>query len=162
MPPANRTQLKSIVSVEAAERAVRTVIGAQSEWFMAENRQSPIAIRNDELEFYVAHRHLIFSCWTEAGSRTWRVNAWSWTGERLSLQMSRRLGAESVTIELVPRASAKALVASITTAREQRCDKLAQITAEHFSAKIEKSTLSPGMRRDQPGRYARIIVRLPH
>jgi len=28
--------------------------------------------------------------------------------------------------------------------------------------KIERATLSPGMRRDQPGRYARIILRLPH
>src|SRR5204863_6657447 len=30
------------------------------------------------------------------------------------------------------------------------------------SIKIESAALSPGMRRDQPGRYARIILRLPH
>ncbi len=28
--------------------------------------------------------------------------------------------------------------------------------------RIERATLSPGMRRDQPGRYARIVLRLPH
>ena len=32
----------------------------------------------------------------------------------------------------------------------------------HPSVKIERAQLSPGMRRDQPGRYARIILRLPH
>src|SRR5207302_321797 len=33
---------------------------------------------------------------------------------------------------------------------------------QHPAVKIERATLSPGMRRDQPGRYARIILRLPH
>ena len=162
MPPANPTRFPSIDNVQAAERAIRDLIFAQSEWFVAENGLAPIAINNNELEFYVAHRRLIFSCWTEQGSRTWRVSSWNWSGEKLSLQTIRRMGAESATIELVPRVSAKALVASIAAARRMRVDKLAQLGAEHLSAKIESSTLSPGMRRDQPGRYARIILRLPH
>ena len=76
------------------------------------------------------------------------------------------MGAEVAAIELVPRASAKALVATIAAARQARCEMLAQLVAESFekhpAAKIERATLSPGMRRDQPGRYARIILRLSH
>jgi hypothetical protein len=33
---------------------------------------------------------------------------------------------------------------------------------QHPAIKIERAALSPGMRRDQPGRYARIILRLPY
>ena len=109
------------------------------------------------------------------------------------------MGAEVARLELVPRASAKAIVASIAAARQARCEKLAQLVAQTSVcedegvgrtvlgvnsndlypesntqhprnhrlksmplAKIESATLSPGMRRDQPGRYARIVLRLPH
>ena len=91
----------------------------------------------------------------------WRVKGWNWTGEKLRLELTRRMGAETATFELIPQLSAKALVAGIAAARQQQCEKLAHITAAYLSAKLEKSTLSPGMRRDQPGRYARIILRLP-
>src|SRR5437016_11231290 len=89
------------------------------------------------------------------------------------------------TLELVPRESAKAIVAGIAAARQTRCVRLAQIASEALVAqtsvwgsaaedhrlnsvplwsgvKIESAVLSPGMRRDQPGRYARIILRRPH
>src|SRR5437870_5622657 len=73
------------------------------------------------------------------------------------------MGADSSTLELVPRVSARAIVASIAAARQIQCEKLARIVSDTLPvAKIERATLSPGMRRDQPGRYARIILRLPH
>ena len=87
------------------------------------------------------------------------------------------MGAETATIELIPRASAKAIVASIAAARQERCEKLAQMVTQTLVCdsrdeehrlksvplvKIERATLSPGMRRDQPGRYARVILRVPH
>src|SRR5439155_24972950 len=107
------------------------------------------------------------------------VTDWNQGGEKLVLDVSRRMGAEAATIELVPRASAKALVAKIAAARQARCEALAQIVAQTSVCdsaeeddrlksiplpyiKIERAALSPGMRRDQPGRYARIILRLPH
>ena len=40
------------------------------------------------------------------------------------------MGAEEVTIELIPQASAKAIVASIAAARQERCEKLAEIVAQ--------------------------------
>ena len=49
---------------------------------------------------------LILTTWTEQGSRAWKIFAWEWTGEKLTLQASRRMGAERPLIELVPRAAA--------------------------------------------------------
>ncbi len=154
--------LVSIAQVEAAAAAIHEHVSSQTEWFMSVNGRPPFSINTAEFEFSVAQARLLLSCWTESGAQTWRVHAWRWTGDKLALQASRRLNAEHATIELVPRASAKAIVASIAAARQERCEKLAQLVAERLSAKIEKSVLSPGMRRDQPGRYARIILRLPH
>src|SRR5260370_5701169 len=72
------------------------------------------------------------------------------------------------------------MVANIAAARQARCQKLAQIVVRPSAgdflpedhgpgqepllrgAKIESAVLSPGIRRDQPGRYARIVLRLPH
>src|SRR6266566_4494668 len=206
--------VKDVPAIESANRTIRELLHANSEWFLTQDGAAPLALTTTEFDFSIAHRRLIFSSWTETGSRSWRVKAWNWTGEKLLLDASRRMGAEVAKLELVPRASAKAIVASITAARQARCEKLAQIVAETFedvggmwgldrndlhtepkipnprlprvdsselhpkpnpqppephrlksmllSAKIERAVLSPGMRRDQPGRYARIVLRLPH
>ena len=169
-------QLNNIAEIESAHRAILEQISAQKDWFFAEQGGAPLALGRDEFDFSVAHRRLIFSCWTESGSRSWHIKAWSSTTDKLILKASRRMGAEVATLELVPRASAKAMVASIAAARQARCEKLAQIVAQPSvaevhalepepllpGAKIESAVLSPGMRRDQPGRYARIVLRLPH
>ena len=163
MSPVNPTKLTPLGDAHEAERQIRKVISAHKEWFMSLDGRAPLSVNTDEIDFSVAQTRLIFSSWTETGSRTWRVSAWNWTGEKLLLQASRRMGAESASIELVPHASAKAMVASITAARQERCEKLAQLVSDFVpNAKIERAALSPGMRRDQPGRYARIILRLPH
>lgn len=157
-------QLDKLGAVESAERAIRELLSRHSEWFMAQDGGAPLALGNSEFDFSIAHRRLIFSSWTETGSRSWRILAWSWTGDKLVLAASRRMGAEVATLELVPRASARAIVASIAAARQTRCEKLAQVASETLlsGAKIESATVSPGMRRDQPGRYARIVLRLPY
>jgi hypothetical protein len=86
------------------------------------------------------------------------------------------MGAEITSLDLIPRESAGAIAAGIAAARHARCIRLAQIACEALTAqtsfedhglrsaplKIESVTLSPGMRRDQPGRYARVILRRPH
>ena len=130
---------------------------------MTSDGRSPFSISRDEFEFSVAHNRLMFSCWTVSGSRTWRVTSWKWSDDKLVLEVSRRMGAETSRIELVPGASARAIVANIAAARQERCEHLAQIVAEFVAnARVEIAKLSPGMRRDQPGRYARIILRRPH
>ncbi|HXQ73212.1 MAG TPA: hypothetical protein VN844_22120, partial [Pyrinomonadaceae bacterium] len=75
------------------------------------------------------------------------------------LQASRRLGAELPLIELVPRASALVVAATIRAARQLRCEKLAQLAcAARPQTRIERCALNQGTRPGQPGRYARIIL----
>src|SRR5712691_4462698 len=156
-------QLNDIAAVASAERAIRELLSVHAEWFFVQDGGAPLALAESEFDFSIAHGRLIFTSWTETGSRSWRITAWEWTGEKLLLKASRRMGADLATLELVPRASAKAIVASIAAARQARCEKLAQVAGEFLSgAKIERASLSPGMRRDQPGRYARIVLRRPH
>ena len=208
MPPAIATKGVNSRDLEHDETSIREIINAHHDWFMSINGRSPINLTIDEFEFSASPGRLIFSCWTETGSRAWRVKNWHWKGDKLSVQASRRMGAEEVMIELIPQASAKAIVAGIAAARQVRCERLAELvalfvegvggrglgvdpeqsrktnelpshlsnrTSKHLyptpnplhpllnpSVKIERAKLSPGMRRDQPGRYARIVLRLPH
>src|SRR5258708_25857344 len=156
-------QAKEAAAVASADRTIRELLSVHVEWFFMQDGGAPLALANSEFDFFIAHRRLIFSSWTETGSRSWRITAWEWTGEKLLLEASRRMGADVAALELVPRASAKAVTASIAAARQARCEKLAQVACESLSgAKIERATLSPGMRRDQPGRYARIVLRRRH
>src|SRR6266436_3527430 len=123
-------QAKDLAAVESADHAIRELLTVHAEWFFMQDGGAPLALANSEFDFFIAHRRLIFSSWTETGSRSWRITAWEWTGEKLLLQASRRMGADVATLELVPRASAKAIVASIAAARQARCEKFAQIAVE--------------------------------
>jgi hypothetical protein len=171
--------LNRIESVTHAEQSIREILKPHSEWFLTRNGGAPLAILRDEFDFSAAHGHLIFSSWTEHGAQTWRISEWDWNDERLLLEATRGMGREAAKLELIPCASARAVIASIAAARQMRCEKLAQLVAQALvcdfgsgdhrpesvpppAAKIERAILSPGMRRDQPGRYARIILRLPH
>ena len=165
--------LNNVAEIESALSVIVEFISSHNDWFFAQEGGAPLPLARDEFDLSIAHRRLIFSSWTEKGSRSWHIRAWSIDDDKLVLKASRRMGAEMATLELVPRASAKALVASIAAARQARCERLAQIVAENLTSdfaaeamtstevKIERAVLSPGMRRDQPGRYARIILRLP-
>jgi hypothetical protein len=70
------------------------------------------------------------------------------------------MGAERPLIELVPRAAASAIALTVKTARQQRSVQLGELAcATQTGAKLERASLSPGARRGQPGRYARILLR---
>lgn len=170
--------LDNVAEIESALSLIVEFISSHNDWFFAQEGGAPLPLARDEFDLSIAHRRLIFSSWTEKGSRSWHIRAWSGTDDKLVLKASRRMGAEMTTLELVPRASAKALVAGIAAARRARCERLAELVAQTLVcnsatedqrlksvplpvAKIERAVLSPGMRRDQPGRYARIILRLP-
>ncbi|HTG86917.1 MAG TPA: hypothetical protein VL907_07785, partial [Pyrinomonadaceae bacterium] len=102
----------------------------------------------------------MLSCWTEKGTLTWRILDWFWNGEILAVHGSRKMGAEQPLIELIPRTSASALTATIRAARQACCYRLAELAcALEPETRIERASLSPGARRGQPGRYARIILR---
>jgi hypothetical protein len=152
-------RLTSLASVEAARRQIVDLFREHAEWFCTAGRGEAYALRRDEMDLSVAHGRLVFSCWTEQGSRLWRILGWKWDGQTLLLQASRRMGAEWRLIELVPRASALAVAATIRAARQTRCQKLAQLACGlELETRIERWALSPGTRPSQPGRYARIIL----
>jgi hypothetical protein len=148
---------------EVARATINELFQTNVEWFLTLTDGDSQALNQRELEVFIAHGRLLLSCWTEKGTHTWKIFSWEWTGEKLTLAASRRMGAERPVIELVPRASAKSIALTVKTARQARCKALAQlVSANHIGAKVERVSLSPGARRGQPGRYARISLRLRH
>lgn len=149
--------------IEAARSKIAVLLAAHAEWFFTLNDRDTQALKRGELDVAAAHGRLILTCWTEKGSRSWKVLNWEWTGEKLILQASRKMGAERPLIELVPRASASAIALTVKTARQKRCDQLAELACTvQAGARVERSSLSHGARRGQPGRYARIVLRQRH
>lgn len=146
-----------------ASHTLGNLIASHAEWFLTQTDHNTEAIRREELDISVSHRRLILSSWTEKGTRSWKIASWELIGDKLVLQTSRRMGAERTSLELIPRASASAIAATVRAARQLRCEELARlICALHGGAKVEKVALSPGLRRGQPGRYARIVLRRRH
>lgn len=156
-------RLTSADAAESARRQISELLATQAEWFFNQTDGHAQALRREEVDLAVSQRGLILCCWTEKGMRSWKITAWNWTGEKLVLRTSRRMGAERSVVELIPRASASAITAKIRAARESRCEQLARLAAFlEPGAKVERMALSPGVRRGQPGRYARIVLRLKH
>jgi hypothetical protein len=149
--------------VEAARVRITELFDSHVEWYCVVKEGTSQALFRNEMDITTAQGRLILSCWTDMGSRSWRILGWNWNGEILSLQISRRLGADRSLIELIPRASASAIAATIRAARQVRCDRLAHMACAMVSGtRIERSALSPGIRKGQPGRFARILLRQKH
>ena len=123
-------RLDDDAAVQSAKRSIVELLGIHHDWFLSQDGGAPFALGSAEFDFSVDPHRLIFFTWTESGFRSWRITAWSWTGQKLALEATRRMGAETATLDLVPRESAKAIVAGIAAARQVRCVKLAQIVAQ--------------------------------
>lgn len=155
--------LTTTASLESAHQQITSLLRQHAEWLYVSADETPQSLRRDEIDVAISHQRLVLSCWTEKGTRSWRIHAWQWTGQSLMLQASRRMGAERSLIELVPRTSAKAIAATIRAARELRCDRLAQLAcALQPETAIERLALSRGTRPGQPGRYAQILLKRKH
>jgi hypothetical protein len=149
--------------LDAARTKIAELLSAHIEWFCTVSGGETLALGRSELDISAAHGRLILTCWTEKGTRSWKIFAWEWNVEKLTLLASRRMGAERPVIELVPRASARAIALTVKAARQARCNQLAQLACSiQPGTKLERSALSPGARRGQPGRYARILLRQKH
>ncbi|MGI9107993.1 MAG: hypothetical protein ACR2G4_17325 [Pyrinomonadaceae bacterium] len=146
---------------EAARRRLADILDARGEWFCSETREgASVPLIKGDWEIETAHGALHFSYRTERGVRVWRVAHWEWTGERLLIIVSRRMGAERATLELVPRASVHESLAAVAAARRAACEQLAALVRDSLqNATIERVSLSLGARRSEPGRYARILLR---
>ena len=154
--------------LEAARSRIAELLAAHAEWFCTlsdgtTQAGKTEALGRSELDVAIAHGRVILTSWTEKGSRSWKIFSWEWTGQKLLLQASRRMGAERPLIELVPRASASAIALTVKAARQARCEQLGRLACSlQAGAKLERTALSPGARRGQPGRYARILLRQKH
>jgi len=166
-------RVNTAARLEAARSKIAELLSAHAEWFCTlsdgvaqSGKPEPgktEALARSELDIAVAHGRLLLTRWTEKGSRAWKIFAWELNGDNLILQASRRMGAERPLIELVPRAAASAIALTVKAARQLRSEQLGQLACSlQAGAKLERVALSPGARRGQPGRYARILLRQKH
>jgi hypothetical protein len=148
---------------EEATRRLAEILDARVEWFCAGTGEAAsVPLGRGQWELETMRGALYFSYRTKRGAlRVWRVAGWEWTGERLRLEASRRMGAERAVLELVPRAAVRDGVESLKAARRAACEKLAALVCETAgNARVERASLSAGARRSEPGRYARITLRV--
>ena len=153
-------RLTSQALLESAYQQIASVFQRHAEWLYAAADEPAQSLRREEIEISISHERLVLSCWTDNGNQLWRVLAWHWSGELLTLQVARRMGAELSVVEFIPRTSAKAIAATIRAARELRCERLAQLAATFRpDTAVERLALSRGTRPGQPGRYAQILLK---
>ena len=151
--------LTNPAQAESAYKEIAALLREYAEWLLVSEGVAQ-SLRRDEIEVVIERERLLISCWTEKGTRLWRVVAWEWNGQLLALEVSRKLGAEVSLIELIPRTSAKAITATIRAARQVRCARLAQLAATScFGSVIERLSLSRGTKPGQPGRYAQVLLK---
>lgn len=149
--------------LEAARSRISDLLKTHAEWFCTLDGGDSQSLSRSELDIAVAYGRLILTSWTEKGSHAWKIFDWDVTSEKLTLRASRRMGAERPLIELVPRAAASAIALTVKTARQRRSIQLGELACSVLSGgKLERASLSPGARRGQPGRYARILLRQKH
>jgi hypothetical protein len=150
--------LTTPAQVDSAHSEIDTLLREYAEWlFVSDSVNGGVAqsLRRNEIEVVVMRGRLLLSCWTEKGTRLWRVVAWNWNGQLLELELPRR-----IRIQLIPRTSAKAITATIRAARQMRCERLAHLAAaEHVGSVVERMSLSRGTKSGQPGRYAQVLLK---
>ena len=147
-------------SIKRAGQRIRTVIDGRDEWFfsLSDFTTSSLLISN-EISLRIGARKLILSCVTDEGLTKWRVYGWEWTGDKLLLEVTGRGGPETTVIELIPRASARAIAEVVSESRRARCYTMAGLACRVLNgARIFRMALSAGSRRGQPGRDARILL----
>src|SRR5215212_7647406 len=150
----------TMLQLESALQQITSLFRQHAEWLYVSSDGTTQSLRRDEIDVAISHGKLVLSCWTDQGNRLWRIVNWDWNGQSLALHASRRMGAECTLIELIPRASAKSVAATIRAARQIRCDRLAQLAAAlQPETAVERSALSRGTRPGQPGRYAQVLLR---
>lgn len=147
--------------VREAARSACELTKSRAEWFLIRDGGARFSLRRGEMDFSVTHNRLIFSCWTERGTEVWRVTALKIFGEKLLLEVARRAGRERARLELIPRARVTDIKEALSETRRVLCERMARLAREvSDGAKIERVALSAGSRPGQPGRYARIILRV--
>lgn len=153
-------RLRDAEEAEAVRRALAALLDARGAWLLRETREGRgVELRRGEWELRASGRTLVLSYWGESGARAWRVTAWHAEGESLFLEASARAGAVRAVLWLVPRASVASARALMADARRAECERLAALVCRAAGARLERASLSPGARRGEPGRWARVLFR---
>ena len=154
------TRLAKVVEARDAAQRICEIIEAQAEWLYVRDGRAVSSLRRSELDFRAAHNRLVFYCLSERGIEVWRVRAWEWTGEKLRLEALRGMGRERALLELIPRISARVLAEEVSALRRARCAALAHLAAAEMpGATVERMGLSAGAGFNQPGSFARILLK---
>ena len=152
-------RLTRIEEVEEAGRRIAGALAGGGEWLLREGRAgSCVELREGEWDLSVAAGALRLSYRGAGGARAWRVVAYGREGEKLLLGVRRRMGAEALTLELVPRASFAAAREAVADARRAACGRLAALVCREARAEALRVRLSEGRRRGEPGRYMRAVL----
>jgi len=147
--------------LEAALRLLTRLLEARGAWFLREGREGAgLELRRGEWALRAAGGALVLSYWGESGARTWRVAAWRAEGEGIYLEAFRRSGAGRALLQLVPRATVASERALVACARRAECERLAALVCEFARARLEHASLSQGARRGEPGRWARVLLKM--
>jgi hypothetical protein len=153
--------LTKVVEAGDAARLIGEIVEKTSaEWLYVRDGHRRASLRRTELDFRVAHSRLIFYCLSDEGAEVWRIRRWAWTGEKLLLEAERKMGRERALLELIPRISARALAEGVTALRRARCATLAKLACSQLpGATIERASLCAGVRFNQPGSFARVLLK---
>jgi hypothetical protein len=147
--------------IEDARRFLSELLESRGEWFRSDRPESrSVSLRRGEWELRVGRRCLLFRFWSDAGASTWRIGAWKLDGEKLVLEAVGRKQSAPARLELVPRASARVARSVVVDARLAESFRMARMVRLTFpKARLLRVGLSPGAKRGDPGRYARIVLR---
>lgn len=144
---------------EAAE-VIREIVSRHAEWLYVRDGREKASARRGELDFRPEHNGLIFYCLSDEGAEVWRIIAWACDGEKLLFEARRRAGRERARLELIPRISAATLAEEVSVIRRSRCARLAELACAQLpGATIERASLSAGTGFNQPGPFARILLK---
>lgn len=147
--------------VEAALRLLTRLLDARGSWFLREGREgAAVELRRGGWSLRAAGGALLLSCRGESGARAWRVASWHAEGEGLYFEVFKGSGAGRALVSLVPRAPAATARAAVAQARRAECERLAALACESARGRVEHASLSPGARRGEPGRWARVLLRM--
>jgi hypothetical protein len=151
--------LTTTAQVDSAFQQLAEFFRTYAEWLFVSDGVTQ-SLHQNEIDVVVVRQQLMFSCWTEQGTRLCRIVAWDWNGQLLELEVSRKPGTDVSLIQLIPRTSAKAINTTIRAARQTRCERLAQLAAQlQFGSVVERLSLSRGTKPGQPGRYAQVMLK---
>lgn len=157
---ATAARLTKITEAAEAVAVIREIVEGRAEWLYVRDGRRVAYARRCELDFRAQHNGLIFYCLSDDGAEVWRICAWGREGEKLLFEARRGAGRERARLELIPRISARVLAEEVHALRRWRCAQLARLACARLpGAVIERASLSAGRGFNQPGPFARILLK---